>query len=156
MKQLIGRMLDRYDKGTVSRRQLIEGLAGIACGSGAAAAAGPASTFRGVGLNHIALRVTDVRRSRDFYRKHFGLPVIRDGESSCFLGLGSNFLALFSGDKPAMDHYCIAIENFNVDAVVEKLKRQGLNPDRPSGSDRVYFPDADGLTVQVSAVDHHA
>jgi len=30
---------------------------------------------------------------------------------------------------------------------MEELKRQGLTPSRPSGSDRVYFPDPDGLTV---------
>jgi len=39
---------------------------------------------------------------------------------------------------------------------MEELKRQGLNPNRPSGTDRVYFPDPDGLTVQLSSVDHHA
>ncbi len=39
---------------------------------------------------------------------------------------------------------------------MEDLKRQGLNPNRPSGTDRVYFSDPDGLTVQLSSVDHHA
>ena len=155
MRQLIRAMLGQYEAGAISRRQLVEGLAGIAA-AGAASAAGPEPTFRGLGLNHIALRVTDVARSRDFYRKRFGLPVIRDGESSCFLGLGAEFLALFRGEKAAMDHYCIAIEKFDAGAVVAALNRQGLKPDRPDGSDRVYFPDPDGLIVQVSSADHHA
>jgi len=31
-------------------------------------------------------------------------------------------------------------------------KRQGLNRNRPSGTDRVYFPDLDGLTAQISSI----
>jgi catechol 2,3-dioxygenase-like lactoylglutathione lyase family enzyme len=155
MRQLISEMLGLFEQGAINRRQLIECLTGIAV-TAQAAAAGPESTFRGLGLNHIALRVTDVGRSRDFYRKHFGMPIIRDEENSCFLGLGDHFLALFRGDTPRMDHYCIAIDKFTADSVVDELKRQGLKPDRPSGSSRVYFPDPDGLTVQVSAIDHHA
>ena len=65
-------------------------------------------------------------------------------------------MTLFQNQAPGLDHFCIAIQNFSPDAVMEQLKRQGLKPNRPSGSDRVYFPDPDGLTVQVSSVDHHA
>ena len=153
MQEIISRMLESYEDGRLSRRQLIQGLAAITAGFAAPA---PESTFRGMALNHIAIRVTDVQRSRDFYQKHFGLPVIREAETNCFLGLGNNFLTLFQNQTPGLDHFCIAIQKFNADAVVEELKRQGLKPNRPSGSDRVYFPDPDGLTVQVSSVDHHA
>jgi catechol-2,3-dioxygenase len=154
MKQLISNMLERYEGGRVSRRQLVQGLAAIAAAGYAAPA--EASTFQGVGLNHVALRVTNVQRSRDFYQKHLGMPVLHESQSNCFLGLGKNFLTLFQNPNPGLDHYCIAIENFKADAVMEELKRQGLNPNRPSGTDRVYFPDPDGLTVQLSSVDHHA
>lgn len=58
-----------------------------------------------------------------------------------------NFLTLFQNPNPGLDHYCIAIEGFKPDSVMEELKRQGLTPSRPSGSDQVYFPDPDGLTV---------
>ena len=154
MKQLISNMLESYEGGRVSRRQLIQGLAAIAAAGYAAPA--EASTFQGVGLNHVALRVTNVQRSRDFYQKHLGMPVLHESESNCFLGLGKNFLTLFQNPNPGLDHYCVAIENFNADSVVETLKRQGLTPNRPSDTDRVYFPDVDGLTVQLSSVDHHA
>ncbi len=154
MKQLISKMLESYEGGRVSRRQLIKGLAAIAAAGYAAPA--EASTFQGVGLNHVALRVTNVQRSRDFYQKHLGMPVLHESQSNCFLGLGKNFLTLFQNPNPGLDHYCIAIENFKADAVMEELKRQGLNPNRPGGTDRVYFPDADGLTVQLSSIDHYA
>lgn len=152
MEALVSRMLEHYESGRINRRQLIQSLAAAAVGTRASAA--PESTFRGVEVNHVALRVTDVGRSRDFYQKHLGMPVVQESSSSCFLGLGKNFLALFKGQSPGMDHYCIAIENYEVKRVTEELQRQGLNPDQPSGSSRVYFPDPDGLVVQLSAVDH--
>jgi lactoylglutathione lyase len=107
-------------------------------------------------LNHIAIRVTNVQRSRDFYEKHFGLPVIHEEKANCFLGLGKNFLTLFENQKPGLDHFCIAIDDFKADAVMNELNRQGLKPRRPSGTDRIYFPDPDELEVQLSSVDHHA
>ena len=154
MQQIISRLLESYAHGRLDRRQLIQGLARHRGGRICAPASG--STFQGTALNHIAIRVTDVQRSRDFYQKHFGLPVIHEAEKNCFLGLGKNFLTLFQNQAPGLDHFCIAIQDFSLDAVMEDLKRQGLKPTRPSGSDRVYFPDPDGLTVQVSSVDHHA
>ncbi len=152
MEQIISRMLDSYEGGAVSRRQLIQGLAAVTLAAQAGSAS--ASTFQGLEINHVALRVSSVTRSRDFYQEHFGLPVVRQSSSSCFLGMGKNFLALFHNQNAGMDHFCIAIRNYQADSVVEELKRQGLNPRRPAGSNRVYFPDPDGLEVQVSAADH--
>ncbi len=154
MKQIISKMLETYERGRINRRQLIQGLAALAAVPPAVAVS--SSPFQGVGLNHIAIRVSEVARSSAFYQKLLGLPVIRDSEDACFLGLGKNFLTLFRNPNPGLDHYCIAIENFNADSVMETLKRQGLKPRRPSGTDRVYFPDPDGLEVQLSSVDHHA
>lgn len=152
MEALVSRMLENYEGGKVNRRQLIQALAVVAAGTRAVAA--PESTFQGVEVNHVALRVTDVGRSRDFCQKHLGMPVVRQSSSDCFLGLGENFLALFKGEQPGMDHYCIAIKDYEVNRVTDELRRQGLNADQPSGSSRVYFRAPDGLTVQLSSVDH--
>jgi catechol 2,3-dioxygenase-like lactoylglutathione lyase family enzyme len=154
MQTIISDLVDRFERGKLDRRQLIQALTAAALAARPAAAG--ESTFQARGLNHIALRVTDIPRSRDFYRKHFGLPVVRENDSSCFLGLGEHFLALFRNQQAAMDHYCIAIDNFDPGAVVARLQKEQLKPDRPAGSDRVYFPDPDGLVVQVSAVGHRA
>jgi catechol 2,3-dioxygenase-like lactoylglutathione lyase family enzyme len=153
MKDMISIMLESYERGRVTRRQLTQGLAAIAAASYTAPAHG--STFQGVALNHIAIRVTNVQRSRDFYQKHLGLPVIRESQDNSFLGLGKNFLTLFRNQNPGLDHFCVAIENFKAESVMEALTRQGLSPRRPNGTDRVYFPDPDGLEVQLSSVDHH-
>ncbi len=113
----------------------------------------PEALFHAADVNHVALRVRDVGRSRDFYQAVFGLPVARQSGNSCFLSVGRNFLALFQGRGPgAMDHYCLSIEEYEVAAVVAKLQRHGLNPRREAS--RVYFPDPDGLTVQFAAENH--
>lgn len=148
MERMISNMLQQYERGQLDRRQLVQSLAAVFLASANARG----STFEGVGINHIALRVTNVQRSRDFYQKHFGMPVLSESEGNCFLGLGKNFLTLFRSQAAGLDHYCIGIEGYTPNAVLAELKRQGLNPWRTA--DRIYFPDPDGLTVQVSASDH--
>jgi catechol 2,3-dioxygenase-like lactoylglutathione lyase family enzyme len=153
MHQLISNLLTRYERGQLTRRDLIGGIAAFA--TAAQAAPAPASsTFKGVDVNHLALRVTNVKRSRDFYQKLLGMPVARETAGNCFLGLGDNFLALFKNSVPGMDHYCLSIEDFDVARVTEELKRQGLNPRQPEGSERVYFDDPDGIEVQLSSPKH--
>jgi len=152
--QIIAAMLKDYEQGKLSRRKFIQGLAAIVLTAQVAPAS--ESTFQGVGINHIALRVANIPRSKRFYQKHLGLPVLSESQSSCFLRVGEKFLALFRGQKPRMDHYCLEIEDFNSNQVLEKLKQEGLNPRRPAGTNRVYFPDPDGLTVQLSSVNHRS
>ena len=154
MERIISGMLKEYECGHLSRRHLIRGLSALTLVASPARAA--ESTFKGVGLNHIAIRVADVRRSREFYQKHLGLPLIRESETSCFLKMGDEFLTLFKNERPGLDHYCVAIDSFQPDAVMSELNRQGLKPKRPTGTDRIYFPDPDGLDVQLSSVDHRA
>ena len=106
MEHRISQLLAGYEEGAITRRSLIAGLAALMTTSRAA----QGSTFRGTELNHIALSVTDVARSRDFYQKHFGLALLRESSSNCFLDLGDDFLALFQGSRPGMHHYCIGID----------------------------------------------
>ena len=148
-------IVEQFERGGLSRRQLASRLMGL----GAALAVLPGTargdedrggTFRATGLDHVALDVRDVRRSRDFYIKHLGLEVIREsGEDNCFLGSGGGFfLTLFRGDTPGLNHYCYAIRDFDADRAEEKLKAAGLKVRRESG--RIYFDDPDGIEVQVS------
>jgi len=154
MHALIARILERYESGRSSRRDLIQALASVAAAAPAASAA--VSTFKGVGLNHIAVRVVDIPRSRAFYQGLLGLPLMSESSNSCFLGLGGQFLTLFKNQNPGLDHYCMEIETFTPDEVMDQLKRKGLQPRRPSGTDRIYFRDPDGLEVQLAAAGHRA
>lgn len=152
MEFQITRMLENYETGQISRRQLVQGLALMAAGGHLTGSS--SSVFQGVEVNHVALDVTDVQRSRNFYQKLLGLPVVRESRSNCFLGLKQNFLALFQAESAAMNHYCIGIRDYDIDKVTAELQRRELQPHRPAGTKRVYFKDPDGLTVQLSAQDH--
>lgn len=151
------RMLDDYDHGRITRRQLVAQLlalgAAAATGSGAALgqdAAEGAPTFQSTGLDHIALSVTDIDRSVQFYQKHLGLRVTSQGRASAFLDTGGGeFLALFRSDTPGMHHYCYSIRDYNPDRAVAKLETAGLTVRR--AGNRVYFDDPDGLEVQLAA-----
>ncbi len=143
-----------FEQGQLSRRQLVSRLMGLGAAlalvsRAAEANQGDNSTFQATDLNHIALNVSSVPRSRDFYIKHLGLKVMRDGgEDNCFLGGGDGFfLTLFKGDKPGLNHYCYSIRGYAADQAEEKLKAAGLKPRREDN--RVYFPDPDGIEVQV-------
>ena len=103
-------------------------------------------------LTHMGICVSDLERSREFYQKLFGLPVVRQTSSNCFLGLRENFLALFAGSPTGMDHFCISVDGYAPDEAVKLASREGLNP-RRSGA-RVYFDDPNGLEVQVASGSH--
>ena len=158
MKQEITDLVESYERGGISRRELIGALALMALGARVSISAPAAlqTPFQAVDVNHVALNVTDIPRSRDFYRNLLGMPVVRESAGSCFLGLQGNFLALFRSQTAGMNHYCLSIQNYEVGLVTEKLKRRGLNPRQPSGSNRVYFDDPDGVEVQLSSKDHFA
>jgi catechol 2,3-dioxygenase-like lactoylglutathione lyase family enzyme len=160
---LATKLVDEFQQGRLSRRQLATRLMGLgaALATFKAAAWGEESadatnngsgraTFQATGLDHIALDVTDVARSREFYQRHLGLRVIRGtGDDSSFLGADRDFfLTLFRADAPALNHYCYAIDNYDPGDAVERLNAAGLEPRRTGN--RVYFPDPDGLTVQVA------
>ena len=82
-----------------------------------------------------------------------GLEVASEGQRSCFLRCSEkNFVALFKGEKSAMNHYCYSIEDYDAKEAVEKLTEAGLKP-RRSGK-RVYFDDPDGLEVQIASKSH--
>ncbi len=151
MRRVISDMLESYERGRINRRQLVKAVAMLATAAHSHASRFP---FQGSNINHVALNVTDLDRSRDFYQDLLGMPVVRESRNSCFLGLGKNFLALFRNDQPSMNHYCIGIENYDVDTVTTRLKTLGLNPDQTVGSNRVYFRDPDDLMVQLSSADH--
>ena len=159
MMDPVERTLDDFQKGRLTRREaaarlvpLVAALAGI--GKSARGNQESPGTFKALGFNHIALRVTDIPRSRDFYIRHLGLSVSRESSGSCFLDCGEDFLTLFRGSEAGLDHYCYAVEDYDVRSAAEKLREQGFAP-RVTGN-RIYFDDPDGLEVQLAATGHSA
>lgn len=159
MNQTVSQLIDAFTLGRMTRRELIVAMSGLV-----AAAAGPTPTalaedaapsFKATGLSHIALRVKDVAKSRDFYIKHLGLTIAHESlPGNCFLLAGEHhFITLFQGDAPRLDHYCYAIENYDVKEAAAKLRALGIEAS-VEGGDRIYFPDPDGHTVQLASISH--
>lgn len=153
MKEQIDQMLHAYECGWWSRRELVGAVAALATvGVGGAQARGAsegAPTFTATGLNHLALRVTDVERSRDFYVRHLGLEVASQSlPASCFLDCGANFVALFRSAEAGMHHYCYSIPDYRQQDAAARLRGVGIEPRLEAN--RIYFQDPDGLTVQLA------
>ena len=160
MQTQIVKMINDFEHGRLSRRQLIAYLSGMFAASLGAPIAfadqqdgrtvlqpgASAPTFDATDLNHIALNVTDMQRSQKWYQKHLGLkPTRQEG----FLTTGKGWLALFQGEKPGLNHYCYSIANYDPADAVARLKAAGLTPRREAG--RVYFADPDGIECQVAS-----
>lgn len=151
----IERIVQDFENGKLSRRGLIVALTSLVAAASVSGSAPPAgeSTFKATSLNHIALRVADSARSRDFYSKLLGLRQVRGGSTSSFLTFGTGFLALFRGE-PGLHHYCFSVDGYSLEDAARKLRQAGIEPDIQG--QRIYFPDPDGLIVQLAAPDHQA
>jgi hypothetical protein len=153
-------MINDFENGRLSRRQLIAHLTGMFAASLGATIAladqqptrtpsnpeNSTTTFDATDLHHIALSVRDRQRSQKWYQKHLGLkPTGTEG----FLTTGKGWLALFEGEKPGLHHYCYSIANYDPADAVARLKAAGLASRREGG--RVYFDDPDGIECQVAS-----
>jgi catechol 2,3-dioxygenase-like lactoylglutathione lyase family enzyme len=156
MESTISGLLTRYEAGKLTRRDLIKGLALLAAAgmtASSAAAAGP----RGITLDHIALQVSDVKRSRDFYVKVFGLAENTSPRANSSLRvdfLQGGFLTLQDFNPGGqLDHLCIKLEDFDKTAATEQLKGYGITPiDLPAsavGGAGFHVLDPDGFKVQL-------
>ena len=154
MQNDIERMVDDFERGRITRRELIVHLGAVAAAMavGGRASAEGHSTFRANGLNHIALNTPDIAVSRDFYVKHLGLKVVREGGNNCFMTCDDNFVALFRSSTPGLNHFCFSVDDYDVGDAETKLNAEGLKP-RVSGR-RIYFNDPHGIEVQLAGTEH--
>jgi catechol 2,3-dioxygenase-like lactoylglutathione lyase family enzyme len=146
----------------VTRRELIAGavLLGAVRPARAWEAALPVAA-----LDHVNIRVPDVRRSGEFYAKLFGVQVSRAENAFAsagtrrgelwFVRLGQSSLAISPaapGEKPGIDHFCFGVEGFNRDAMKPKVAELNLQIDRtdPPGNN-LWTKDPDGHLIQLSA-----
>jgi len=151
VEPVISDLLTRFERGALTRRELIGALALLA-GAGAPAAA---ATLKGASINHVSVLVTDMARSIDFYGRVFGLTLVNEDKANKIarLGAGGKVLVSLRIEPPpgVIDHFAIGVEGFNRDAVTADLKGVGLTP-----ADNIQFgfhvKDPDGAVVQITGV----
>jgi catechol 2,3-dioxygenase-like lactoylglutathione lyase family enzyme len=160
MEHIISGLLQDFEQGKMTRRQLIQSLA-LAATAGAAvrpALAADTPVAKALSINHVSYQVADYRKTRDFYAGLFGMAVSNDdGKTQCRLTFGDNILiARNAGSRPGakmgVDHIAYTLANWDTDpkvksAVEGELMRRGLQIRTTEGSFHVQDPD--GFEVQM-------
>lgn len=148
MIQELDSLISNYEKGVISRRQLLAALAAAAIAPAATAAS--AEGFQARSLNHVTLAVSDVERSQAFYERVLGMEVVSTQANGVNMGLGDSFLGLYKiDDTPRLHHFCVGLDSYDVEQSAETLRGMGLDPYVREDKPEVYFPDPDGLMVQL-------
>ncbi len=157
----------------MTRRDALLSLAGTTAAARLRAQSKPQIPVRF--LSHMTLTVSDRKRSLEFYQGLFGLPIQhRQGVSiGLRIGSGPQYISLAQGGpnaKPAIGHFCMTVDNFNVDRLTKILGEHGIakgdpgplktwvrmrGPDAggaPEGTPEFYLGDPDGLQIQLQDV----
>ena len=152
----------------ITRRQALVSLPALAT---ALAQSGKAP-IRVRSLNHMTLTVSDRKRSVEFYQGLLGLPVQhRQGASTGLrIGSGPQYISLAQGGpnaKPAIAHFCMTVDRFNVARITDALANHGVTKGDPGpmktwvrmrgpdaggakeGTPELYLGDPDGIHVQL-------
>jgi hypothetical protein len=111
MESIISDLVTRFEKGLLSRRELVRGLAMLAA-SGMAAAAQEDLDFKSANIDHVSIQVADLQHSIDFYQKMFGFSVVSENQPLGIVRLGTDTtLVSLNRQSPAgiVDHFAIGI-----------------------------------------------
>jgi catechol 2,3-dioxygenase-like lactoylglutathione lyase family enzyme len=153
VKPIISDLVARYEEGKLSRRDLIQGLSLLAA-AGAAGAQAPApapEVLTATGIDHVSVRVKDLARSAAFYQSLFGLAPLGEDKEHNILRLGrKRVIVSLRQDQPhgQIDHFGIAVENFNKDAATRFLTQRGFTP-KEDWEYGFHIKDPDGAVVQM-------
>lgn len=160
MESAIAKLLDDFERGKLTRRQLIKSLSVVAAVTwGAPTASAEAKKgFRAVAVNHISYQVSDYAKTRDFYADLLGMKVAADDGKQCFLILGDSNTFVIprnappGSTPPRIDHIAYTIENWDKNAVKAELERRGLNPQEDT-ENSFHVKDPNGFDLQISGKD---
>ena len=154
-------LLQQYENGSLSRRELLGTLALLVAAPPAAGAAAQ-GTAKPIGaikaMNHVSIFVPSVQKSMDFYQSTFGMPLLTKQDAGMNLSAGSSFLGIYPAPATAtggsINHLCFAMDNFDADAVLKQLADRGIKGNiRLRGDTKeLYFTDPDGIRVQLQDV----
>jgi lactoylglutathione lyase len=148
MEAIISDLLSRFEKGALSRRGLIQGLAMLT----AAGAQAQETAIKLAKIDHVSIQVTDLPRSIAFYQKIFGFTVVSEDKPNEIVRLGPAGKVLVSlhhkSPTGLVDHYAIGVEKFNKEAVTRELKERGVTPEENLDAG-FHIKDPEGMRVQI-------
>ena len=152
MEAIISNLVGLFEKGTLSRRGLIQGLTMLAAAGGTVEAQAPPAALKAAKIDHMSIQVSDLPRSIAFYQKMFGLTAVSEDKPNEIvrLGVGTKVLVSLHHKSPTgvVDHFAIGVENFNKDAVTRELKARGATPEDNLDAG-FHIVDPEGISVQI-------
>ena len=152
MESIVSNLLTQFEKGSLSRRELVQGLAMLAAGGTAAAAAQDDIDFKTASIDHVSIQVADLQRSVAFYQKMFGFSVVSQVQSDGIIRLGNTkVLVSVNHGSPAgiVDHFAIGIPRFSRESAMRYLTQRGATPLEGDYAG-LHIKDPDGVNVQIS------
>jgi catechol 2,3-dioxygenase-like lactoylglutathione lyase family enzyme len=153
MEVLVEKMVRDFERGALSRRQLVATMAGLATAAATMAPALAAPSLKAINLNHVTVRVPDLQKTSKFYQEFFGMKLAQQSETIHILSVGDSFFGIEQKpDVAALDHFDFGLEGWDAAAMRAKVQAAGLKPTPGSrGDDESFkFNDPDGFVVQVN------
>jgi catechol 2,3-dioxygenase-like lactoylglutathione lyase family enzyme len=150
VEAIISKLVAGFEKGALTRRELIRGLAMLAAAGGTAAVAQDAG-FKGAKIDHVSIQVTNLQRSIDFYQKLFGFSVVSQDKNNEIVRLGvTKTLVSLHHKSPTgiVDHFAIGVDHFDKESVTRDLKLRGATPEENIDAG-FHIKDPEGLNVQI-------
>jgi catechol 2,3-dioxygenase-like lactoylglutathione lyase family enzyme len=152
MERIIADLVNRFEGGRLTRRQLIQGLSTLmVAGTSSAASAAQTAGLRATGIDHVSILVNDLQRSAAFYQTVFGMTPLSEDKPNQILRLGAKRTIVslrHEGSAGLVDHFAISVENFNRDTVTERLASHALTPQQ-NVQFGFHVKDPDGAVVQI-------
>jgi len=152
MEGLISNLVNQFERGALSRRQLVQSLLAVTAAGGAATGSALQETpFKSTRIDHISVQVEDLPRSIAFYQKVFGLSVLNEDKPNEIVRMGTTRIIVSLHHKPPtgiVDHFAIAIDGFDRESVTKALKALGLVAEENLDYG-FYVRDPAGIPVQI-------
>ena len=127
MELVISHLIDRFERGTVTRRELVQGLAMLSAGGTLCEAQPRPAATQGARIDHVSIQVRDLPRSVAFYQETFGLSVVSEDKPNEIvrLGLERSVIVSLHHKNPTgiVDHFAIGVRNFSKDTVATNPQR---------------------------------
>jgi catechol 2,3-dioxygenase-like lactoylglutathione lyase family enzyme len=153
MEVLVDRMLKDFERGTLSRRQLVATMAGLAASASTMVPGLAAPSLKAITLNHVTVRVPDLQKTSKFYQQFFGMKLAQQSETIHILSVGESFFGIEQKpDVAALDHFDFGIEGWDAAAMRARVQAAGLTitPGSRGDEESFKFNDPDGFVVQVN------
>jgi catechol 2,3-dioxygenase-like lactoylglutathione lyase family enzyme len=152
MHEQLDGLLNQYETGHLTRRQLLAAMTAMVAAPAAVAAEAPIGTVQQ--LNHVTIFVPNVQKSVQFYQDLLGMPVLTRQNPGINLNAGTGFLGIYPSPQAAsgsINHFCLGMPNFDPDAVLKRLTDRGIRANiRLRGDTKeLYFTDPDNISVQL-------